>query len=403
MNKQIVYKNSIHQKNLNLNIIKNLNKKFNNVYQNIILDLNTPNNVYNTLSKSFKLNFNLRDIKKFKKFHSVVIIGMGGSILGAESIYSFLKKKIKKNFTFIDDIDDDKLKEFKKKNKLNKILFIVISKSGNTIETISNLLAFKIVKKNSKNIIIISEKNNALHSLSKKMKIHFIEHKKYIGGRYSVLSEVGMVPAYLMGVNIKKIRKNILKHFNSEKKKFLKSSSIILANIIKKNKIKNLVFFNYLPELNEFLYWLQQLIAESLGKGGNGFLPIISKAPKDHHSLLQLYLDGPKDKIFYVFSGPKNGNKKLKPKIFNNKFKFLQNKSLYSIKNAQKIAFVEALKKNKIPFREFRIKEVKEEILGELLSFFILETSIIGKLININPFNQPAVEQVKVTTKKLLI
>ena len=329
---------------------------------------------------------------------------MGGTILGSEALYYSLKEKIKKNFLFFDDIDEDKLKEFKKRKDLKKILFIVISKSGNTIETLSNFFSLQIIKKKSKNIIIISEKfNNPLYLLSKKMKLHHIEHKNYIGGRYSVLSEVGMVPAYLMGVNIQRFRKNLLNHFKTKNKKFLKDSSIMLTNLLTSNKFKNLIFFNYVPKLDKFLYWNQQLIAESLGKQGRGFLPLISKAPKDHHSLLQLYLDGPKDKIFYIFSEEKNNNKKIKIKTLDKRINFLRNKSLHQIKNAQKNAFIEAIKKNNIPFREFKIRDFNENILGEFFSYFMLETAIVGKLANINPFTQPAVQKVKINTKKLLV
>ena len=114
-------------------------------------------------------------------------------------------------------------------------------------------------------------------------------------------------------------------------------------------------------------------------------MPVISPAPKDHHSLLQLYLDGPRDKIFYIFS-------------LDSKY----NHSLFKIKLAQKNAFLSILKKNKIPYREFNIRNSSEEVIGELFAYFMLETSIVGKTININPFNQPAVEQVKNNTKKIL-
>ena len=133
-----------------------------------------------------------------------------------------------------------------------------------------------------------------------------------------------------------------------------------------------------------------------MGKKGKGFLPVISPAPKDHHSLLQLYLDGPKNKLFYVFS--KENDKKDKTKI-----EFLKNKKLSQIKIAQKDSFIKSLKKKGIPYREFKIKDFDEQSLGELFSYFMLETSIIGKLVNINPFDQPAVEEVKINTTKILL
>ena len=403
-NQKIIYKNNIQKKYLKLSLNKKLNKKYSDVLKNIITNLDTNKDAFHSLSNEFKFNFKKKDLNKFKKFQTVVVIGMGGSILGSEALYFFLKDKIKKKFLFFDDIHEDKLKEFKTTHDLKKVLFIAISKSGNTIETLSNLLSLKIIKKNSKNIILISEKfNNPLYLLSQKLKLHHIEHKNYIGGRYSVLSEVGMVPAYLMGLNIKRIRQNLLNHFKTKNKKFLKESSIILTNLLQNNKFKDLVLFNYAPKLDKFLYWNQQLIAESLGKKGKGFLPLISTAPKDHHSLLQLYLDGPRDKIFYIFSEERPNSKKIKIKRFDKRIDFLQNKSLQQVKNAQKNAFIQALKKNSIPFREFKIKNFSENTLGEFFSYFMLETAIIGKLANIDPFNQPAVQKVKIDTKKLLV
>ena len=131
-------------------------------------------------------------------------------------------------------------------------------------------------------------------------------------------------------------------------------------------------------------------------------MPLISKAPRDHHSLAQLYLDGPKDKIFYIFSTETSHDKKIKIKTTDKRMDFLRNKNLNQIKDAQKNAFIKVLKKNNIPFREFKIKDFSESTLGEFLSYFMLETAIIGKLSNINPFNQPAVEQIKANTKELL-
>ena len=123
----------------------------------------------------------------------------------------------------------------------------------------------------------------------------------------------------------------------------------------------------------------------------------------DHHSLLQLYLDGPKDKIFYIFSDEKKSKKRIFTKQFSKKFVFLNNKTLDTIKESQKNAFLKVLKKKNIPYRDIKIKKFNEKTLGELFSFFILETAIVGNLTNINPFNQPAVEQVKIFTKDLLI
>jgi glucose-6-phosphate isomerase len=392
-------KNNINSKNLKNFSIKSLSKKFDKIFLEILKDLKDSKKTLNVLNNKLKLNLN---INKFQKYKKIAIIGMGGSILGSEAIYNFFKNKIKKKVYFLNDIDENKISDLKKKENLSKVLFIIISKSGNTIETLSNTFSLNILKKNSKNIIIISEKkNNLLFSISKKFNLFFVEHNNYIGGRYSVLSEVGMVPAYLMGLNISKIRSNIQNCLKLKNKYFLKESTTKIANLIKSKKFGSLIFLNYCPELEKLLFWCQQLIAESLGKENKGLLPTISNAPKDHHSLLQLYLDGPKDKFFNIFSFKNNS----KEKINTDKIKiksFLNKKNLSTIKNAQKNSLIKAFEKKNIPFREFRIKSIKEEVIGEFFALFIVETIIIGKLLNINPFDQPAVEQVKIYTKKFL-
>lgn len=385
------------------NFYFNISKKFNQIFSELKNELNNKNKTINILDKKFSLNFKISELQKFKKFKKIAIIGMGGSILGSEAIYNFLEKRVKKKIYFLNNINEKKIITLKKKEKLSEVLFIIISKSGNTIETISNALSLKIFKKKAKNIIIISEKKNSdLFNLAKKLKLKYIEHKKNIGGRYSVLSEVGIVPAYLMGLNISKLRSNLLNFFTGSEKLFLKDSSINLSSIFKNKKFNNIIFLNYYPELESFLFWLQQLLGESLGKKNKGFLPMISNVPKDHHSLLQLYLDGPKDKLFYIFSNEIKAQSKIKLKNSKLVSKALNNKSLSQIKRAQKKALIKAFKIKKIPFRLFEIKKNNEMVLGSLFSYFILETIMIGKLNDVNPFDQPAVEQIKNLTKKFL-
>ena len=401
--KNFFLKDNIKKKHLKSSVSKQLSKKFNKIFLDINSDIKNKNKTLNVLDKKFQFNFKIKDLNRFKKFKTIAIVGMGGSILGAEAIYKFLEKKIKKKVYFFNDLDENILKEFKKKEIKSKVLFIIISKSGNTIETLSNTFLLKVINRNAKNIIIISEKkNNFLNSLSKKFNLFHIEHKKNIGGRYSVLSEVGIIPAYLMGVNIFKLRSNLLNFFKKINKLFIKNQTLKLTNIMNSKKINNLIFLNYSPELKNFLFWCQQLIAESLGKKNLGFLPVVSSAPKDHHSLLQLYLDGPKDKVFNIFSLNSKSSETIKVNHSHDSTNFLNKKKFGVVKNAQKNSLVKSFIKKGIPFREFKIKKINEEALGELFSLFIIETVIIGKLLNINPFDQPAVEEIKTNTKKFL-
>ena len=166
INNDLIYKTSIKNIFLKKTTKKTFSKSFDNITKKILKGLNEQNNIFNILSTKYNFNFKLRDLKKFKKFKNIAVIGMGGSILGSEAIQYFLKEKLKKKIFFFDDIDENKIINFKKKKEFKHTLFIVISKSGNTIETVSNFLYLNVLKKKAKNIIIISEKkNNFLYNL----------------------------------------------------------------------------------------------------------------------------------------------------------------------------------------------------------------------------------------------
>ncbi len=351
----------------------------------------------NSLTKKFQYSYQKKIVKSFQNYSEVNIVGMGGSILGTEAIYDFLKHKVKKKFIFFNNIKFKNITITKKKN-----LNLIISKSGNTLETICNFNLLLHKQKKNKNVILCEKKNNYLSLLGKKLKAEIFEHKNYIGGRYSVLSETGMLPAELMGLNEKKFKKfNYLiknKHFINN----LIQNVIAIFNYIKVGKT-NSVILNYDEKSNNLFKWYQQLTAESLGKNGKGVFPIISSMPKDSHSLLQLYLDGPKNNFYTFFSVREKKSQKLNSKTLFDNYSILKNKNLYEILDSQKKATENIFRKKKIPFRSFEIINRSEETLGELFSFFILETILLGYLLKVNPFNQPKVELVKKETKKILI
>jgi len=377
--------------------------KLNKIISDILTSSNKSNSFFNIFHKKFDYNFKYSELLKFTKYKSVILIGMGGSSLGAKAIYSFFKDKIKKNFIFLDNLDQSKIEKIKKKINLKKSLFIIISKSGNTIETLTNSNLFQN-KINNKNTIIITEKKtNILNTFAKEKKILHFYHRDYIGGRYSVLSEAGMIPAYFMGLKVEKFRKNLFDFFKSRKKNLLLDNVVKLSHIYKNKKINSIILLNYAPEINNFLYWTQQLIAESLGKKGKGLLPVVSLAPKDHHSLMQLYLEGPKDKLFYIFNSKTDKKIKINANIFGKNFSYVENKDFAKVKEAQRNALIKVLKNKNIPYQEFTINKKNEETLSELFSYFIIETVLVGRSLNINPFDQPAVEEVKILTKKFLI
>ena len=167
--------------------------------------------------------------------------------------------------------------------------------------------------------------------------------------------------------------------------------------------INNSVILNYDSDLNDLGYWYQQLVAESLGKKGKGINPMLSFGPKDHHSLLQLYLEGPRDKFFTFFNSSKKENIiKVSNNFIPNNMKFLKNKNLEFIVNAQCKATKNIFKLKKIPFRQITFNKKNEDELGEVFTFFVLETILLARLMNVDPFDQPAVEEVKIETKRFL-
>ena len=380
-------------KNINFfNFISRKKNKKVSLKLNSILKKN--DNVIQSLRKTYKDSYNKKVLKYFNKNFDFRIIGMGGSTLGAQAIYDFLRKKIKKKFFFIDNLQvKTKLSLVKPFNNL------VISKSGNTIETIANFNT--LITRSDRNLIITENKNSYLKQLANQLKCEVVDHNNYIGGRYSVLSEVGMLPSDLMGLNPAKFRQlnNLIKSKN-----FLNALVKNVSNIIfyLNNKKFNSVIINYDESSTNLFNWYQQLVAESLGKNNKGILPIVSNMPKDNHSVMQLYLDGFQNNFFTFFFVKEKKSVKINSKTILKDYKFLKGKDINQIIYAQKKATENVFRKKNIPFRSFEINKRDEKTLGELFCFFMLETILIGKCLNINPYDQPAVELIKNETKKIL-
>ncbi len=385
---------NINFQNFKLKKINNLKKKLSKIVKSEILISKYP--LLKSLQPDYIYSFKKKKLRYLKKFPEYNLIGMGGSVLGAEAIYSFLKHKINKKFNFYNNISNFNILKSKK-----RYLNIVISKSGNTLETFTNLNLVLSNQKKNDNLIITQNDDSIIRKLAYRIKADVIEHKNYIGGRYSVLSEVGMLPAELMGLNEKKFKKY---NYLLNKKNFINH---LIDNVIFIRKLmisgkKNSVILNYDQKSENFFKWYQQLTAESLGKKGFGIFPIISTMPKDNHSLLQLYLDGPKDKFYTFFSVREKNSHNYSKSFLVDDYKKLVNKDVDKVLHAQKYATQNIFRKKKLHFRTFEIFNRNEETLGELFCFFILETLLLGELLNINPLNQPSVELIKTETKKIL-
>jgi len=379
----MIFKNFLNIKNNN-----KIKKDFNNL-------LKDQPKVLETLKPTYKYSYSKKTIKDYKKFANIRIIGMGGSVLGSEAIYDFLKTKIKKKITFVNNLNSNSGYFDNKNINLN----LIISKSGNTLETIVN--ANTLIGKKEKNIIITEAKNNYLTNLATKLKSEIFEHKNYVGGRYSVLSEVGMLPAELMNLNERKFKQfnNLVKNKNFINNLINNVSTTL--SLIKSGKQTSIIL-NYDEQSENLFKWYQQLIAESLGKKSFGLLPVVSSMPKDNHSLMQLYLDGPNKYFYTFFNVLENKSIKIKNNGVLNTHNFLKNLSIEKIKQSQMKATEKVFISKKIPFRSFRILKRNEQSLGELFCFFILETILLGRALKVNPFDQPSVELIKMETKKIL-
>ena len=205
-----------------------------------------------------------------------------------------------------------------------------------------------------------------------------------------------------MGLNEKKF-----KNFDSliQSKIFIDAlidSVSSTLHFIQKKKL-NSIILNYDEQSDDLFKWYQQLVGESLGKKSKGIMPIVSTMPKDNHSMMQLYLDGPKNNFYTFFDVMENKKKKIRSnKIILESHKYLRNKTLYQIKSAQKKATQIVFDKKNIPYRSFNLINRSESSIGEMFTFLMLETILLGNFLKVNPFDQPSVELIKNQTNKIL-
>lgn len=344
-------------------------------------------------------------------FQHLVVVGIGGSSLGAKT---FIALKPDSNVTFLENIDSDSCEFLFNKIDYKNTAFLVISKSGETIECISNtLLLIKIVQENlgksaiREHFFFLTEEkeNNPLLELAKNFEIKTINHNKNIGGRFSYLSNVGLIPACVAGFDIKKIRSaaaEILDYFSHEKENFILNICAKQCELYN-NGIKASVLMPYKEKLKNLSEWYRQLWAESLGKNGFGVIPINALGTTDQHSQLQLYMDGARI-FFYTFITSKNRNSNLKiTSDFSGKLYHLNNKTLDKIMAIEAKSTIEVLNRRNLPIRIFEMQEINEASLSQLMTQYILETIVVAEMQDINPFGQPAVEERKKLAREMML
>lgn len=351
-----------------------------------------------------------------QRFTDIVILGTGGSSLGGKALYA-LSEIEGPTLHFQDNIDPHTFHRLFAKLNLATTGVIAISKSGNTSETLMQLVICQEhwqrklgVEALSQQFMVISEdKENAIRELADHYKMPFLEHPQDIGGRFAVFTIVGLLPALLAGLNIKAFREGAqsvlrsLEHCETP----LDSSPVrgaVIACLLAQTGCNQTVLMPYIDRLNIFAFWYRQLWAESIGKNGKGTTPINALGTVDQHSQLQLYLDGPNDKFFTVITMPHDQQSlRLRGKVFQHgAFTSLQGKTMGQLMMAEQQATIDTLLRHRCPTRVIHIHEMNEGVMGALMMHFVLETLAMAHLLEVNPFDQPAVEDGKILTRQYL-
>ena len=356
------------------------------------------------------------------KQKQIAIIGIGGSTLGTYAIYNFMKynkqhnKSLKKELFFFESTDPVNLNGTISQLNLEDTLFIVISKSGTTIETISIFkYLMSITKIDKSNLLIITEDDSKLNTFARANDINYFDIPKNVGGRFSVLSNVGLVPLYLAGFDIDELLKGAKKSSDSffDKKKLFKHLLKKARTYYEFKDVYNMnAIFSYSQLLEGFNKWYVQLWGESLGKvdvnnTNQGLTPIGLLGPVDQHSFLQLIVEGQRDKtITFIKIKDFKDDTKIAPITLAGleELDYINNLDFKELINQQAdatIASVQELKKD-IPIDIIEIEQISEYEIGKLLFYYELLTSIVGKFLRINTYDQPGVESGKIILKKML-
>lgn len=359
-----------------------------------------------------------------RKFEHAVILGTGGSSLGGQTLAAmtdigFGPARGGPKLWFMDNIDPDTFNELLTRLDLTKTVFVPISKSGGTAEPLMQLfvaleaLEAKIGKaKLAEHMIAITENtDNPLRRIAKRIGCPILDHDPKVGGRYSVLSLVGLLPAMAAGLDVAAIREGAASVLDQALKANTPEDSTAAAGaaasvaLWRERAIHTTVLMPYVDRLAYFGLWYRQLWAESLGKNGMGTTPIRAMGTVDQHSQLQLYLGGAADKMFTVLmkDSAGEGRKVTHAALGGDKsLDYLGAHSLGDLLQAEAEATAVTLARNGRPTRRLRFAKLDERVMGALLMHYMLETIVAADLWNVDAFDQPAVEEGKVLAREYL-
>ena len=352
-----------------------------------------------------------------ERIETIVVLGIGGSSLGSKAIYEFLKpvKKLKRNLLFFESTDPLNIQDILSQIDMKKSHFLVISKSGTTVETISIFKYLYAQKQDVNSYTFITDSGSMLDDFAKSIKAKRFYLPNDIGGRFSVLCVVGLLPLALCGVDIS----SLLNGSNRVKESFfndgyLKESLLNKAIFYAKYHTTYSIncLFAYTETLRYFTEWYVQIWGESLGKKQQnsafhvGLTPIGLIGPKDQHSFLQLIVEGTRDKSVTFIKIDDFENELKVPNLtlpFLEKLDILNDITFHDLITMQSDSVIEALLEQRdIPLDEIIIERVDEDSMGQLIYYYELLTSLVGQLINVNTYNQPGVESGKVILKEKL-
>ena len=349
-------------------------------------------------------------------FSTVAVLGIGGSSLGGQALTAL--RKVQKPFVeFHDNPDPFAWERALKRFDLKKTHFIAISKSGGTAETlIQTLTAADALEKAGvrnlkKHFTVITEPHaSPLADFADHLGAAKLDHPLGVGGRYSVLTMVGVLPALVMGLNVKQLRAGaaaVLDQVLNAKTPADAPAAVGAAlhkALADQGKLATTILWPYADSLAVFGGWWRQLWAESLGKDGQGSTPVSVLGPVDQHSQLQLFRDGPGNALFTLMQVETRGKGLAAPRARANSLglKYLAGRRMGDLVDAECRATAQTLFKNGRPVRVIHLAKVDEFHMGALMMHFMLETIIMGKLMNVDPFDQPGVEEGKVLARQYL-
>jgi glucose-6-phosphate isomerase len=370
-------------------------------------------------------------IRRFRDtFDDVVVLGIGGSSLGGQTLVALTHwplasprwQTAQPRVHFMENIDPASFATLYNAIDIGRTGFIVISKSGSTAETatqffhtVAEIITRLGEKAVGEHVVAITEpgangKENPLRRAARRWNVPVLEHDPGVGGRYSVLTNVGLLPAMIAGVDGRKVRagaKAVLDQTLGAKDPGDSDAAVGAAlnvALLRQKGIGQSVLMPYVDKLFPFAFWYRQLWAESLGKDGHGTTPINALGTVDQHSQMQLYLNGPKDKFYTLVFGPAAGKGLVvDPKRATEpEFSYLVGRTMGDLLDAEQRATAATLARNGCPVRILRLQKVNETALGELMMHYMLETIITADLLEVDPFDQPAVEEGKVLARRYL-